>query len=143
MVEAEITSEVKDRHNTPTFISIPAVSIGLPITQTSIINGIWEIDKDGVSHLESSAYPGENSGIIMYAHNTHDRFGNLHSVKIGDEIAVTTRNSKLAKYKVASISVVTPNDVNALITDSESLILYTCTGFADLKRLVVKAKPAN
>lgn len=135
-----VTPEVKERHNIPTFISIPSVSIGLPVSQTSIINGIWEIDKNGVSHLSSSAYPGDNKGVIMYAHNTHDRFEKLHLVNIGDQIAVTTRDSKLYKYKVSSILVVSPNEVDVLMTDSESLILYTCTGFADLKRLVVIAE---
>lgn len=138
-----LVSESSHSHNVPTFISLSSISVNLPVNQTVITNGIWEISDKGVSHLGSSAYPGENKGIVMYAHNTDDRFGKLHELGIGEEIKVNTRNGKSFIFKVESISIVNPNELSILHADSETLILYTCTGFADLKRLVVKATIAQ
>lgn len=124
----------------PTFIHIPETSIALPIEQTAINKGVWQISKNGASHLSNSAVPGNNGNIIVYAHNTSDRFGNIVKMHRGDEIVLTTQDGKIHTYFVEKTLVTTPKDVRVLKSNgSEMLTIYTCTGFADSKRFVVQA----
>lgn len=128
--------------NKPTYIEIPDLSINLPVGETSVENNRWSIYKDGVSHVETSANPGASGNIIMYAHNTKDRFKKLPDIKKGQKIIVTTSDNGKKTYEVVSTHTVSPNDVELLhTTTAETLTIYTCTGFADSKRFVVRATP--
>lgn len=125
----------------PSSITIPTLSLTLPTFEASITNGIWQIHDHGVSHLSSSQNPGEDGNSIFYAHNTDDLFGKLTQIKKGDAITVLTKDQNIFSYVVTSIQTVNPTDVDVLtMHEGETITLYTCTGFADLKRLVVKAK---
>jgi LPXTG-site transpeptidase (sortase) family protein len=112
------------------------------VSPAQINNNRWQIAENGASFLASSAKPGEAGSIIIYAHNTKNRFGILQSVKLGDTISVVTKNGSLHSYIVREKLIVKPSETNILESkNSETLILYTCTGFADTKRLVIKAMP--
>jgi sortase A len=125
----------------PAWIDIPSLNINLPVGQTEINNGSWGFYEKGASHLKASANPGENGNIIIYAHNTSDRFGNILSIKPGEIIELSTA-SKTYDYKVISIKVVNPDQIELLLpTQHEVLTIYTCTGFADSKRFVIQATP--
>lgn len=138
------TQTVELTTESPTKIIIESAQINLPIFQTNIINRNWEISKEGASHLDTSANPGEGGNIIIYAHNTKNRFGNLHDVKVGDVIKVSSKNDKTYTYEVKTINVVNPNDPTLIMPGKrEVLTIYTCTGFADLKRLVIQAEPTS
>lgn len=124
----------------PKKILIPSLSINLPVEETLIENGIWEIGKTGASHLSTSGYPGNKGNIIIYGHNTDNRLGRLNKIKKGDTINLISKNDKLFGYKVRSIEIVNPTDIEKLTAyNDETLTIYTCTGFADLKRLLIKA----
>ena len=126
----------------PTFISIPRVRINLTVNETQIRDGIWEVNKDGVSHLSTSANPGTNGNIVLYAHNTNDRFGQIQWLQKGDIIYVTDITGELRSYTIKNTAVVSPSDTKILKkTLKETLTIYTCYGFADLKRFVVTALP--
>lgn len=127
----------------PNQLEIPSIKVDLPIVETAIQNNIWEIAQNGVSHLATSARPGENGPIILYAHNTKDRFGQLKNVKKGTSISLGT-NEKTYRYTVTKTEIVTPEQLSIFFSEKGStLFLYTCYGFADLKRFVVIAKPIN
>ncbi len=130
--------------NRPTFVTIKDLHILLPIQETAIQDGDWQIDGNGASHLAISARPGESGPIIIYAHNTLDRFGSLPYTSVGEEILITTADGKNHTYKVTQTMTVDPHQTD-ILTDQkdETLILYTCTGFADLQRFVVFARPAD
>src|SRR5688572_23029778 len=66
---------VEKKFPIPTELNIPAVNVHLPIEETAINNGIWQVSQKGVSHLTISARPEENGTIIMYGHNTTERLG--------------------------------------------------------------------
>lgn len=138
-----IPPPIPTRTSKPAEISIDTVNINLPVYETTLSNNdIWEIAEDGVSHLDISGRPEENNTNILYAHNTNDRFGPLLWAKIGDPITITTRDNNNYSYIITDIQTVDPNQVDILTSHKdETLILYTCTGFADLKRYVVIAKP--
>lgn len=128
--------------NLPKSISISDLHINLPIFETNIINGIWQIADNGASHLATSANPTENGTIIIYGHNTISRFANLPYVSLGEKIAIQTQNKKIYFYIITQTAVVKPDQTDILANQKgETLILYTCYGFADLQRFVVIAKP--
>lgn len=115
-----------------TNLYIESVDIRLPVAQTNIIDGKWQIYENGVSNLKNTN--------IFYAHNTKDRFKALHQIKFGDQIALSDQNNNNSLFKVTYILVVYPNEVDILNNIQENEIaLYTCTGFADTKRLVIVA----
>lgn len=60
-------------------------------------------------------------------------------MNVGDRIYVFSVNSWYL-YRVHDINTVLPSDVSVIDNTSvETLTLYTCSGYADLKRLIVKA----
>ncbi len=134
-------SNVSVKKTEPVRIMLPSIGVDLPIDETIIHKNTWEIYENGASHLSSSANPGEEGNIIIYAHNTKDRFGKLEEVKKGEIIKVYSEDNKAYTYEVTNILTVNPTQINVLLpTKEEMLTIYTCTGFADLKRLVLQAK---
>ncbi len=128
----------------PTEIRIPKVQIDLPIYETVIANNIWQIADNGASHLAISAHPGEKGTDIIYGHNTNDRFGPIRWLNVGDTITITSADKKIYTYHITQISTVDPNKPTILTSQKgETLLLYTCTGFADLQRFVIVAKPGK
>lgn len=133
---------VVSKKGLPTFIAIKDNNIFLPIKETIIQNGVWEIADDGASHLATSARPGEHGTIIIYAHNLLAEFGSLPYVSLGEPIIISTADGKTYTYRAIKTEVVNPTDVEVLKSQKgETLILYTCYGFADLQRFIIIAKP--
>lgn len=133
-----------ERTNRPVEIVIDKVHVDLPVLETVIANNTWQIADDGISHLTESARPGEDGTIIVYGHNTNDRFGPLLWLSVGDKVTLVTTDEKKYTYKIQKIVTVDPSDTKILTSQKGStLILYTCTGFADLKRYVLIAKPTS
>ena len=126
----------------PTEIRIAKVNIDLSLSETVIANNVWQIADNGASHLAESGRPGEATTDIIYAHNTNDRFGPLLWLSVGDDIVLTTADNKQHTYHITKIVTVDPNKPSILTSQKgETLILYTCTGFADLQCYVLIAKP--
>ena len=126
----------------PVSIEIPRVKMNLPVEQTAITGGVWGVSQKGASYLGTSARPGEAGPIILYSHNTDDRFGPIRWLMPEDEIVITTIDNKSHNYTVKKLMTVSPNQIEAVSNYSEeTLILYTCDGFADLQRFVVIAVP--
>lgn len=122
-------------------ITIPKVNLNLNIEETAINNGNWQVARNAASHLNISANPGEAGTIILYGHNTTEMFGPIRWLNKGDKIEVKTKDGKTHTYKITDIKEVNPEDTKILVSQKgETLILYTCSGFADLKRYIVIAK---
>lgn len=134
---------VVKQYASPTWISIPSVDMELPIHETAIQNNAWGIDANAISHLNISARPGETGPIILYGHNTNGRFGPIRWLTAGKSIELLSGDGKRHEYTIEKTVEVDPNQVGILLSQKgETLILYTCSGFADLKRFVVIAKPS-
>ncbi len=132
-------TQVKTSKEAPKFIIIKSIQVNLPVKQTRINRGVWEIFNDGASHLSSSGNPDEKRPIIVYAHNKSNQFGNLKSLKKGDTVVLSSGKNHYL-YVVDRSLVTDPTNLNALRkAKGETLVLYTCTGFADSKRLLVYA----
>jgi LPXTG-site transpeptidase (sortase) family protein len=131
-----------NKHNHPTNISIPSIHVNLPIFETNIINGIWQIAENGASHLTSSKGPGEQGTIIIYGHNTTNRFATIPFMRFGEKVILQTEDKRIYLYTVTKTLVVSSDQTEVLANQKEeTLILYTCYGFGDLQRFVVIAKP--
>jgi LPXTG-site transpeptidase (sortase) family protein len=123
-------------------ISIPDIGINLPVTETTIHDGIWQIPDRTAAHLALSANPKNSGNIIIYGHNTWDIFGKIVNIKMNDRIKLITANDNTYFYTVTAKKIVSPSDISLVLpTKTETLTIYTCTGFLDSQRLVIQAKP--
>jgi LPXTG-site transpeptidase (sortase) family protein len=126
----------------PTKLAIPSVGISLPVQETNIVNGVWQIPKNATGHLSSSGSSGGKTNIVIYGHNYSNILGNLKSINLGDEIFLQDISGNTHIYRVKTKVVVSPNEISWVSpTDEEVLTIYTCTGILDAYRLVVRAHP--
>jgi LPXTG-site transpeptidase (sortase) family protein len=123
-------------------LQIESLDIFLPVFPATIRNEVWEINPEGVSHLISSANPGEGNNIVLYGHNKKALLGNLKNIDDGAIIELTMTNGRTYQYITESMIVVSPDEIELVLpSDYEKLTIYTCFGFADRERLVIVAKP--
>lgn len=88
-----------------------------------------------------SALPGRSGNSVIFAHAKKNLFLPLRNIKINDLIYVVTENNHWYSYAVIEKREVFPNQVEVIAsTDDKILTLFTCSGFADTKRLIVRAK---
>lgn len=128
----------------PARINIGSVGIDLSVEEGKIDSGIWQISDKNATYLIGSDVPGRSGNIIIYGHNKWEIFGKLGTVGEGNVVEIFTKGGKEFRYRVVSISVVDPTDIGVIApTNYQVLTIYTCTGFLDSKRLVVKAVPLS
>jgi LPXTG-site transpeptidase (sortase) family protein len=124
----------------PVRIVIPDLKLDLPVVPTQLIAGHWPTTPEGVSFLTSSAMPGNSGNSIFYGHNWPRLLGNLYQIKTGQVIKVYMSNGSEVDFQVGQINNVAPDDIRIMVgTYFKQLTIYTCTGFADSRRLVVLA----
>jgi LPXTG-site transpeptidase (sortase) family protein len=143
-VSPTITATAHLRGSLPVTVTIPTVSIENKVMPATIQDGIWQTSDTTATHLVTSARPGEGGNIVIYAHNRAHLFRNLKDAQKGDVVNITTDNGTVYEYTIGEKKVVTPDEIDVVLpTDHEILTVYTCTGFLDTKRLVVKAYPTK
>lgn len=132
---------VTERSPEPQKLRIESQNLELPITQSKIHNGVWEIAEATANHLELSARPGEKGNVVVYGHNKPEILGHLHQVQIGDTIKVTNQAGQEFVYQIEGKKIVNPDKIEAVLsTNYEKLTIYTCTGFLDSKRLILEGR---
>lgn len=133
----------KEKKDPPIQIIIPSVEIDIPVKEAKIIKGYWQTFSDSAGFGEGSAYPGEIGNQVIFAHARKGLFLNLKNIKEKDKIYVLTKE-RWHVYETREIKEVLPDQIEVIApTPDETLTLYTCTGFADQKRLIVIAKPSS
>jgi LPXTG-site transpeptidase (sortase) family protein len=143
-VAPTVTAPVHLRAARPSHIVINRVGVDLNVTPAAIENGIWQTSQTDATHLVDSARPSEGGNVVVYGHNTKKIFAPLHQVKTGDIITLTTEDGRAHEYQIDQITTVTPDQIEVVLpTDHEVLTVYTCTGWLDSKRLIIKAKPRS
>jgi sortase A len=127
----------------PVRIIIPRLTIDLPVVQAPLVNGHWALSETSASHGIGSASPGEAGNIVIFAHARPSLFYSLKIIRPQDTVYLHT-SSRWFAYRVATISEVFPDQIEVISpTTTETLTLFTCSGFADSKRLIVTALPHN
>src|SRR3989344_2385728 len=124
-------------------IIIPDRDIDLEVKHAKLNQGYWETSETSASNGEGTANPGEKGNVVVFAHAREGFFYNLKDAKKDDVVYVFTKD-QWYKYKVSEIKNVYPNNVEIVApTDNDVLTLFTCSGFFDEKRLIVKALPTK
>jgi LPXTG-site transpeptidase (sortase) family protein len=107
-------------------------------------NGEWTVAKHAGSYMNGSAKPDEKGNIIVYGHNTKDVFGPLLGLEGNERVVLTTKGGRKHEYRITSLKEVTTDQVGVLApTKKEVLTVYTCSGWLDSKRFVVRAVPVE
>lgn len=127
--------------NPPIRILIPSIGIDLPVKEAKIVGGYWELFEDSAGFGLGSAYPEDEGGnVVIFAHARENLFAPLKKAKIGQTVYVVTKTSWFT-YKTTEIKEATPKQTEVIASTKEPVLtLYTCSGFADSKRLIVIAK---
>lgn len=131
----------KDKPNkqVPERIIIPGTGINLAVKEARIVKGYWEVFSDTAGFGEGSAYLDETGNTVIFAHAKPGLFLPLKEVKSGQDIYVLSKE-KWFSYKITEIKEVFPSQIEVIAPSWEAILtLYTCSGFADNKRLIVKA----
>lgn len=124
----------------PKMVIIESVSIKIDIIPGGIIDGKWILSPDSAHALPISSSYNDHSA-ILYAHNREGLFMNLSEVTIGDTITIIDERGKKILYSVFEKQTITPEQTDVIQPDSDgTLVLFTCDGWFDEKRIVVKAK---
>lgn len=126
--------------NLPKAIRIDSLAINLPVVESSITNGVWEIPSGGAGHLNTSSGIGSGN-MVIYAHNRNNLFGPIRWIKKEGVIEITGQDENTYRYRVYETSEVTPDKIDYVLPKSEEVLtLYTCSGLFDSKRFIVLAK---
>jgi LPXTG-site transpeptidase (sortase) family protein len=127
-------------YSLPVRITIPGLNLSLAVIPSQIIDNHWQTTGDGVSFLSASSRPGDSGNSIFYGHNWPRLLGNLYKLKTGQTIDILTSDGTTFTYLITEIKRVSPTDTSVLAnTPLKQLTLYTCAGFGDTQRLVIKA----
>lgn len=124
----------------PTSVKISDLSLDVKVKPAKVVGGKWEVFSDSASFGMGSALPGKRGNQVIFAHARSGLFLPLRSVKPGMNIIVYTDGGGFS-YRVNEVKEVFPSETRVISqTSDETLTLYTCSGFADAKRLIVVAK---
>ncbi len=128
---------VEDR--VPTEISIPKIKLDVEIVPGQIVDGDWQIAETKANYLVGSGVMGRSGNLVVYAHKRPKLFADLSQLKIGDTVKLASKEV-VAEYMVTETRVVEADAVDVLEDSSlKELTLYTCDGWRDVNRFVVKA----
>lgn len=128
----------------PVRIRVPGKSIDTGVKPASVKAGGWETDFGAANYLISSSRLTGSGNVIIYGHNTPGVFGNLLSLMQGDTIVVSDGASREYRYMVIGTAVTEPGDMQLIDRSSTPVLtLYTCIGFLDAQRFVVRALPLD
>lgn len=125
----------------PQKLLIPALSITTSVAIGGLVKDRWILDDKNAFYLPTSGKLGEGFNTVIYAHRLPNLFGRLDKIKLKDQIQVFDQSGKDYNFWVYEIEIVTPNEVSKLeSTVKNNLTLFTCDGWFDRTRLVVRAK---
>ncbi len=114
--------------------------VGVGLAAVPLTQGRWQVPEEEAAYLVGSGLPGSGGNIVVYGHNKDSIFGGLKKVEVGEIVRLVTDEGTY-EYAVTHLETVEPTAVEWLEpTEAEVLTLYTCTGFLDSKRLIVRAE---
>jgi LPXTG-site transpeptidase (sortase) family protein len=116
--------------------------VDAPITGGIVEGNNWTLSEQEAVYITQSARPDQPGNIIIYGHNTQKLLGNIRWLRGQETIKLVLDNGRSREYRVTERREIKPEDVWVIQpTDYEVLTLYTCSGFADKNRFVVRAIP--
>lgn len=112
------------------YLSIPALELDLPVMSE------WDYERLRISPCR---YYGstKTDNLVIAAHNYNSHFGYLGDLKPGDSVIFTDMEAVTGHYRVDSVELLMPTDVDKIKDSGDDLILYTCT-YSRSKRITVR-----
>jgi hypothetical protein len=133
--------EVSRMYPRPKQIKIPGF-VETSITDGIVANNFWTISDTTATYLTQSAKPGQKGNVIIYGHNTWPIFAGIRSLSGGELIQLELTDGSIRTYVVTETAQVSADSMQYLApTQYELLTLYTCAGWADSERFIVRALP--
>lgn len=128
--DEEMKVEEIDGYGYIGYLSVPALNLDLPVMSE------WDYGRLKISPCR---YFGstKTDNLVIAAHNYRFHFGYLGKLKPDDVVIFTDMNSEIHYYKVVSVELLMPTDVDKVKDSGDDLILYTCT-YGGAKRIVVR-----
>ncbi len=125
----------------PLRITIPSRGINIKVEESAVENGTWAVPEHSAGYAGGSALLDEEHGnSIIFAHARNGLFRDLLGIRDSDEITVIGTEN-IYKYKVTSIEKILPDEIDKIKSfGGHNLTLFTCEGWNDEYRLLVKAK---
>lgn len=121
-------------------LKISDLNIQLPVTSKEVSKGNWPVSSSSLIHVASTPKPGDSGNSVIYGHNWSNMLGSLTKATIGQKIEVYDDQGQKTDFIITDIQTVKPTQTELLDQTSYSVItLYTCTGFLDTQRLVIRA----
>lgn len=133
--DEEMKIKVIDGYGYIGYLSIPAIDVDLPVMSE------WDYERLKISPCR---YFGstKTDNLVIAAHNYESHFGNLGNLTEGDSVIFTDMESVKHRYKVRSVELLEPTDVDKVKNSGDDLILYTCT-YSRVKRITVRCSYAE
>lgn len=103
-------------------LKIPSLGVSAKIYQGTETSDLAK----GIGHFEETSIWDGNVALAAHNRGTNSYFGQIHTLKAGDKITLTTKNGTRT-YSVTSVAKVSETDRSSLEATSENVLtLYTC-----------------
>lgn len=103
-------------------LKIPAIGLNVKIVQGTGSSAL----KKGAGHFEDTSIWDGNVALAAHNRGVNDHFGQIHTLKLGDTITLTTKLGTRT-YEVTSVSKVSETDQSGLAASKTNMLtLYTC-----------------
>jgi LPXTG-site transpeptidase (sortase) family protein len=125
----------------PIQLKISRLGIDISVISGGFKDNDWILSNYDALYLPSAGQINEGYNTIIYAHNWEGLFANLYQASIGDKVTIRDQFGVEYSYEVYAVEYVFDTDVNSLQTDKKDVLtLFTCNGWFDNERIIVRAK---
>jgi len=126
----------------PVRLAISSVAIDLPVFSQTLVDGVWTVPENGVGYLQGSGRLTDLSGnVVLFGHHRPGLLAALDQAKAGETIRLTDESGVEFVYQITGVLVVSPQTVAILApTRTATLTIFTCSGWQEQQRLVVRAQ---
>lgn len=143
---AEQTWQVQGvKAGNPTRIVAPQIGLDLPVVRGkyNTTDKTWEIT-DKSAFFSGSSANNVGGQTVIYAHNYQHLFGNIHNIKKGDAVRVSTDSGSEFEYQLTErYETIPQNGAIYKYSGAPRLVLITCSGPNDSRRLIEIFKPVS
>ena len=101
-------------------LEVPSLGLSLPVMSEWSYPGL----RIAPCRYSGSAY---GSGFTIAAHNYSTHFGPVRNLSAGAEVVFTDVEGNRFVYRVQSVEVLEPTDIEEMLSDEWDLTLFTCT----------------
>lgn len=114
------------------YLTIPSLGLELPIMSD------WSYAQLRIAPCRYSG-SSKSDDLVLMAHNYRSHFGQLKTLKEGDQVVFTDMDNEVTQYEVVALDVLSPTAVEEMIAGDYDLTLFTCT-YGGKSRVTVRCE---